>query len=202
MPFAECDDDVRLYFESEGSGTPVVFVHEFGGNHWSWEPPGPRVLEASPLHHLCRPGLSAFRCSRRRRSLFPEARCAGHHGRSRCLRPGKRPPGRAFDGRFCGAPCGHFVARKSALAGRCRNRLRRRKGSRSVFPGRFGRGCRRLRARRRGVRGGLCRGRLQGSVPGQGLYRLASFRRAARQAFGEGGGQHHARGPGPAALAL
>ena len=31
-------DGVRLFWEEAGSGTPVVFVHEFGGNHWSWEP--------------------------------------------------------------------------------------------------------------------------------------------------------------------
>ena len=49
MPFAECDDDVRLYFESEGSGTPIVFVHEFGGNHWSWEP----QVHAFSRRHLC-----------------------------------------------------------------------------------------------------------------------------------------------------
>ena len=49
MPFAECDDDVRLYFESEGSGTPVVFVHEFGGNHWSWEP----QVHAFSRRHRC-----------------------------------------------------------------------------------------------------------------------------------------------------
>jgi pimeloyl-ACP methyl ester carboxylesterase len=38
MAFATTSDSVRLYFESAGEGTPIVFVHEFGGNHWSWEP--------------------------------------------------------------------------------------------------------------------------------------------------------------------
>jgi pimeloyl-ACP methyl ester carboxylesterase len=32
------DDGVRLYFEETGSGVPVVFVHEFAGDHRSWEP--------------------------------------------------------------------------------------------------------------------------------------------------------------------
>jgi pimeloyl-ACP methyl ester carboxylesterase len=32
------DDGVRLYFEEAGSGTPVIFVHEFAGDHRSWEP--------------------------------------------------------------------------------------------------------------------------------------------------------------------
>ena len=35
---AMTDDGVRLYFEETGSGVPVVFVHEFAGDHRSWEP--------------------------------------------------------------------------------------------------------------------------------------------------------------------
>ena len=31
-------DGVRLYAEEAGSGTPILFIHEFGGNHQSWEP--------------------------------------------------------------------------------------------------------------------------------------------------------------------
>lgn len=38
MAYATAGDGVRLYYEEAGDGTPVVFVHEFGGNHWSWEP--------------------------------------------------------------------------------------------------------------------------------------------------------------------
>ncbi len=38
MAFASTSDGVRLFYESAGQGTPLVFVHEFGGNHWSWEP--------------------------------------------------------------------------------------------------------------------------------------------------------------------
>jgi pimeloyl-ACP methyl ester carboxylesterase len=32
------DDGVNLYYEEAGSGTPVVFVHEFAGDYRSWEP--------------------------------------------------------------------------------------------------------------------------------------------------------------------
>jgi len=32
------DDGVNLYCESTGEGVPVVFVHEFAGDHRSWEP--------------------------------------------------------------------------------------------------------------------------------------------------------------------
>jgi pimeloyl-ACP methyl ester carboxylesterase len=32
------DDGVRLHYEEAGSGTPIVFVHEFAGDGRSWEP--------------------------------------------------------------------------------------------------------------------------------------------------------------------
>jgi pimeloyl-ACP methyl ester carboxylesterase len=38
MNFARAHDGTELYFEITGTGTPIVFVHEFGGNYWSWEP--------------------------------------------------------------------------------------------------------------------------------------------------------------------
>ena len=38
MAYANTDDGVKLYFEEAGRGTPIVFVHEFGGDHRSWEP--------------------------------------------------------------------------------------------------------------------------------------------------------------------
>ncbi len=38
MPHALTNDSTRLYFEQEGSGVPIVFVHEFAGDHRSWEP--------------------------------------------------------------------------------------------------------------------------------------------------------------------
>jgi pimeloyl-ACP methyl ester carboxylesterase len=36
--YAMTDDGVRLYLEVTGSGVPIVFVHEFAGDHRSWEP--------------------------------------------------------------------------------------------------------------------------------------------------------------------
>ena len=38
MPHATADDGVKLYYEEAGSGTAIVFVHEFAGDHRSWEP--------------------------------------------------------------------------------------------------------------------------------------------------------------------
>jgi len=37
MPYANADG-VKLYYEETGSGLPVIFVHEFAGDHRSWEP--------------------------------------------------------------------------------------------------------------------------------------------------------------------
>jgi pimeloyl-ACP methyl ester carboxylesterase len=38
MPYATTDDRVKLWYEETGSGTPIVFVHEFAADHRSWEP--------------------------------------------------------------------------------------------------------------------------------------------------------------------
>jgi len=38
MPHLTTDDDIELYYEEVGSGTPIVFVHEFAGDYRSWEP--------------------------------------------------------------------------------------------------------------------------------------------------------------------
>jgi pimeloyl-ACP methyl ester carboxylesterase len=38
LPYATTSDGTRLYYEEAGSGTPVVFVHEFAGDWRTWEP--------------------------------------------------------------------------------------------------------------------------------------------------------------------
>jgi pimeloyl-ACP methyl ester carboxylesterase len=38
MPTIRTDDGVNIYCEEAGSGTPIVFVHEFAGDWRSWEP--------------------------------------------------------------------------------------------------------------------------------------------------------------------
>src|SRR6516165_5490287 len=38
MPHAVTRDNVRLYFEEAGSGTPILFLHEFAADHTNWEP--------------------------------------------------------------------------------------------------------------------------------------------------------------------
>ena len=38
MPHLTTDDGVKLYYHEVGTGSPVVFVHEFAGDVRSWEP--------------------------------------------------------------------------------------------------------------------------------------------------------------------
>ena len=38
MPYAITRDHVQLYFEEVGSGTPIIFLHEFAADYASWEP--------------------------------------------------------------------------------------------------------------------------------------------------------------------
>jgi pimeloyl-ACP methyl ester carboxylesterase len=37
MPHLSTDDGVRLYYEETGSGTPIVFVHEFADDYRGYE---------------------------------------------------------------------------------------------------------------------------------------------------------------------
>jgi pimeloyl-ACP methyl ester carboxylesterase len=37
MSHITTSDGVKLYYEEAGQGDPIVFVHEFGGHHLSWE---------------------------------------------------------------------------------------------------------------------------------------------------------------------
>jgi len=38
MPYATTNDGVKLHYEETGRGDTVIFVHEFAGDHRSWEP--------------------------------------------------------------------------------------------------------------------------------------------------------------------
>lgn len=38
MSVARSVDGVELHVEDTGSGVPILFIHEFAGDHRSWEP--------------------------------------------------------------------------------------------------------------------------------------------------------------------
>jgi len=63
MPYVTASDGVRLYYEEAGSGTPIVFVHEFSGDFRSWE---------AQMQHF----------SRRYRCIAFNARCWLHSRRA------------------------------------------------------------------------------------------------------------------------
>ena len=37
MPYATAQDNVKLYYEEAGNGTPILFLHEFAGDYRNWE---------------------------------------------------------------------------------------------------------------------------------------------------------------------
>lgn len=38
MAYCITNDGVKIYFEETGEGVPIIFIHEFAGDHRSWEP--------------------------------------------------------------------------------------------------------------------------------------------------------------------
>lgn len=49
MTYVAAADSVRLWVEEAGQGTPILFIHEFGGDHRSWEP----QMRFFPRRHRC-----------------------------------------------------------------------------------------------------------------------------------------------------
>ena len=54
MPHAVTNDKIKLYFEEAGSGTPILFLHEFAADYTNWEPQMryfSRGTGSSPIRH-------------------------------------------------------------------------------------------------------------------------------------------------------
>jgi pimeloyl-ACP methyl ester carboxylesterase len=49
MPYASTNDGVKIYFEEAGSGTAVIFVHEYPADYRTWEP----QMRALSRQHRC-----------------------------------------------------------------------------------------------------------------------------------------------------
>ena len=49
MPKIKSTDGTKLYYEEAGTGTPVVFIHEFAGDYRTWEP----QMRAFSRSHRC-----------------------------------------------------------------------------------------------------------------------------------------------------
>ena len=48
MPYIQ-SDGASLYFEAAGTGTPIIFAHEFSGDLWSWE----KQIQHFSRHYHC-----------------------------------------------------------------------------------------------------------------------------------------------------
>ena len=63
MPYATTKDNVKLYYEEAGSGTPILFSHEFAADYRNWEP----QMRYFARRHRCitysARGYSAVRCA-------------------------------------------------------------------------------------------------------------------------------------------
>ena len=45
-------DEVNLYFEESGTGTPVIFIHEYAGDYRSWGSRRYATFKTLSLHHI------------------------------------------------------------------------------------------------------------------------------------------------------
>ena len=204
MAFATTSDGVQLFYESAGQGTPIVFVHEFGGNHWSWEP----QVSYFSRRHLCitfsARGYPPSDIPEERGAVLPGASGRRHRRRDECGRHREGPCRRPFDGRFRLPACrpalipDRILSAVVAGAGYGSEKEHQeffRRNSEQVARGFEERGA-------AGVCPRLRRERLAGSVPGQGSTRLEALRRTARAALRQRGRQHHARRSDAPSVAL
>ena len=192
MPHATASDGVKLYYEEAGSGNAVIFVHEFAGDHRSWEP---------QMRYFSR----RYRCITYNARGYPPsdvpddvAKYSQARARDDIDRGARSPEDRQgarrrpVDGRLrrrCTSASTHPHRARSLVIGRLR--LRRRSRAKSAS---FRAECEAAAAAfdAEGMRGGAeVRPRADArAVPEQGPARLAGVRRPARRALRQGVGAH------------
>ena len=187
MPYAVADDGVKLYYEETGSGLPLVFVHEFAGDHRSWEP----QVRCFARRYRC----IGFNARGYPPSDVPEdvarysqararddvAAVLSHLGIDRAHVVGLSMGG------FAVLHFGLDLSRKGALARGCRLRLRRRARSAGAVPARVrGDGADVRDPGQREDRRHLWRRAVARPVPQQGPARLAGVPGSARRAQRQG----------------
>ena len=203
MPFATTPDNVRLHYEEAGSGTPLLFVHEFAGDHRAWEP---------QMRYFAR----RYRCitySARGYTPSDVPPTPASYGYEKFrddviamldhLKIDKAHICRPVDGRLCDALRRHQVSAARALADARRHRLRLGARLPGGIPHRRRRdreGIRHARLRRR--REDLRHGPGAHSVRGEGPARLQGILRPVREPRRQGRRQHAARLPDQAAVGL
>ena len=203
MPYAVTSDNVRLYFEEAGSGTPIIFLHEFAADHTNWEPQmryfsrGHRCIAYSARGYTpsdVPPSAEAYTY----KHFYTDALAVLDHleiakahlvglsmGSYSSLQIGLNAPERALSMTLAGVGSGSDLEQPRRLS--------------RAMPGQR-RAIRDDRLRR--GREGHARGAGPDSVPGQGPARTRGFLRCAGAARFQGLGQHHARLSGRPALDL
>ena len=203
MPYAVTSDKVRLYFEEAGSGTPIIFLHEFAADHTNWEPQmryfsrGHRCIAYSARGYTpsdVPPSADDYSY----KHFYTDALAVLDH-----LKIAKAHFVGLSMGSYSSLQVGLNAPRARAVddAGRRRLGLEPRQSRRlpQAMPGQ----CRAVREHRLGrSRQGHARGAGPDSVPGQGSARPRRFLCGAGAARCQGLGQHHARLSGRPALDL
>ena len=69
MPYATTDDGVKLFYEEEGEGETLVFVHEFAGDYRSWEPQIRFLAEGTAVSYITPAVIHLPMCPRTARSI-------------------------------------------------------------------------------------------------------------------------------------
>ena len=134
MPFLTTDDGVKLHYEDVGSGTPIVFVHEYAGDCRIVGEPASLFRPALSLHRLQRPWLHALRGPGRPGNVFAGSGSRRHQVRPGCAEVRQGAHRRPVDGRFRHAAFRLYLSRARAVAGHCRMRLRRASRQASTVP--------------------------------------------------------------------
>lgn len=76
MPAFQTADSVSIYYEDTGSGVPIVFVHEFGGDHRSWHRQVPVLSQSFRCITYCARGFLPSAVPQDH-SLYGQARSTG-----------------------------------------------------------------------------------------------------------------------------
>ena len=201
MAYATTDDGVRLYYEDTGAGVPIVFVHEFAGDHRSWEP----QVRFFSRRHRC----IAYAARGYPPSDVPERVDSYSQKRAAADIQAVMDGAGIERAHVVGLSMGGFATLHFGLA--CPERAlslvaagvgygAEKEREAAVPTGRGGGGARLRDQRQQGVRRDLRRRRRPRAVRGQGPARLARVRRPAGRAFAARRGQYHARRAGEAAV--
>ena len=120
MPTIGTDDGVNLYYEETGNGTPIVFVHEFPGDHRSWQPMRHVTsLAAFAVSPIARAAICHQTCRRARIAILRTA-CATTFSRCSMVFGSNRRISSVVRWRLRDASFRHGILHRCSHRARCR----------------------------------------------------------------------------------